>query len=352
MKIEEIIKLTWLPVLVASLCCLSPLILVLFGLSTAAFAGSLADTFYGSYKWYFRIAGLVLLLASLIVYFHRAKGICTIDEAKKRRNEIINTVVLVLIASVIGYVVFLYGVVEYAGILAGIWGTPHIEQSQAISGSDQTENAKEISFRASDGYELKATLWTSRVASAPAIILVHQYGSNRHDFDTFVPSLLREGYIVLAYDIRGFGESQNGAVNINDFPKDVEGAITFLKSEKSLPSRIAIIGASVGANVAFVTSGSISDISAAVSLSPSNTGARGVLMGRDISGFNPHAILIASDEREKSDADFIFNLSHDPKVEKTYPGFGHGVRLLGSPDARRDIIVFLKTQPANGTGPP
>lgn len=122
-KCKEIIKLTWLPVLVASLCCLSPLILVLLGLSTAAFAGSLADTLYGSYKWYFRTAGLVLLLASLIIYFRRTKGICTIDEAKKRRNEIINTVVIVFIASVIGYAVFLYGVVEYAGILAGVWGS-------------------------------------------------------------------------------------------------------------------------------------------------------------------------------------------------------------------------------------
>ena len=124
MNIKEIVKLTWLPVLVASLCCLSPLILVLFGLSTAAFAGSLADTFYGSYKWYFRLAGLVLLLVSLIIYFRRTKGICTIDEAKKRRNEIINTVVVVFIVSIIGYVVFLYGVVEYAGILAGVWGAP------------------------------------------------------------------------------------------------------------------------------------------------------------------------------------------------------------------------------------
>ena len=123
MKAKEIIKLTWLPVLIASLCCLSPLILVLLGLSTAAFAGSLADTLYGSYKWYFRIAGLILLGVALFMYFRRAKGICTIDEAKKRRNEIINTVTLVFIVAMIGYVVFLYGVVEYAGIFAGIWGS-------------------------------------------------------------------------------------------------------------------------------------------------------------------------------------------------------------------------------------
>lgn len=342
MKVKEIAKLTSAPIIVASLCCLSPLILVLFGLSTAAFAGSLADTLYGTYKWYFRFAGLVLLAASLVLYFRRTKGICTIDEVKRRRNEIINTVALVVAVSAIGYVVFLYGVVEYAGVLAGVWGAPRSERSQSVNGLTQTVSAREISFRASDGYRLKGVLWKSEAPFSPAVVLVHQYGSNRHDFDAFVPVLLKGGYTVLAYDIRGFGESQSGPANINDFPKDVAGAVKFLESLQPAPSEIGVIGASVGANVAFVASGSIHGISAAVSLSPSDTGVRGVLMGNDIAGFNPHAIFIASDEREKPDADSIFALSREPKEEKTYPGYGHGVALLQSPQARADVITFLQ----------
>ncbi len=122
MKLREIIKVTWLPVVFASLCCLSPVILVLLGLSTASFAASLADTLYGTYKWSFRALGLILLLASLGWYFWKAKGICTLDAAKRRRNEILNTLLVVLISGVVGYVVFLYVVVEYAGIWLGIWG--------------------------------------------------------------------------------------------------------------------------------------------------------------------------------------------------------------------------------------
>lgn len=48
--VKETFKIISVPVVIASLCCLSPVILVLFGLSTAAFAGSLANTLYGSYK--------------------------------------------------------------------------------------------------------------------------------------------------------------------------------------------------------------------------------------------------------------------------------------------------------------
>ena len=95
--------------------------LVAFGLSTATFAASLADTFYGEHRWAFRIVGLILLVWSLVLYFRRQKGICTLDEAKKRRQEILNTTLLALIAAVLGYIIFLYVVVHYVGLPFGIW---------------------------------------------------------------------------------------------------------------------------------------------------------------------------------------------------------------------------------------
>lgn len=57
----------------------------------------------------------------LVMYFRREKGICTIDQAKKKRREIINTTLLVLIVGVLGYVIWLYGVVEIIGVWLGLW---------------------------------------------------------------------------------------------------------------------------------------------------------------------------------------------------------------------------------------
>ena len=119
-RVKEIAKIVSLPVLIASLCCLSPLILVLLGISTATFAASLSDTLYGTYKWAFRGVGL-LLLAIALWYHFRKKGICTLDVAKRRRNEIINTTLIVLGVAVVGYIVWLYGVVEIVGIWLNIW---------------------------------------------------------------------------------------------------------------------------------------------------------------------------------------------------------------------------------------
>lgn len=121
MKIKELLKVTGLPVVVASLCCLSPLILLTFGFATVSFAGSLSDVLYGQYKWIFRIGGLLLLLISIFMYFRRQKGICTLDEAKKHRQEIINKSLLFLIVGILGYIFFLYVVVHYLGVFSGVW---------------------------------------------------------------------------------------------------------------------------------------------------------------------------------------------------------------------------------------
>jgi hypothetical protein len=120
-KIYELFKISSIPVVLASMCCLSPVILVLLGVSTVSFASSLADTFYGDYKWIFRAVGFMALLLSLTYYLRRTKGICTIDDVVRRRNEIINYVALTVVCGVVGYVFFLYVVVHYIGVWLTLW---------------------------------------------------------------------------------------------------------------------------------------------------------------------------------------------------------------------------------------
>lgn len=106
---------------VAGLCCFSPVVLVLLGLSTASFASSLAGTLYGSYKWVFRGIGLLILLLALFWYFYKKEKVCTIDELKKKRRKILNLVLITLILGILAYIVWLYVVVEIIGVLLGIW---------------------------------------------------------------------------------------------------------------------------------------------------------------------------------------------------------------------------------------
>lgn len=119
-KIKEALKISSVPAIIASLCCLSPVILVLTGLATTTFAASLSDVFYGTYKWVFRGVGLITLIIAYVFYIRR-QGVCTFDEALRRRNELINKFMLTLIIGILFYIIFLYGFVEYLGIWLGIW---------------------------------------------------------------------------------------------------------------------------------------------------------------------------------------------------------------------------------------
>ena len=107
---------------IGGLCCFTPVILVLFGLSTVAFAASLADTLYGTYKWAFRGVALVLLLASLGWYFYKKENVCSLDAVKRKRTKIINFTLLTISIGIIAYIIWLYVIVELIGIGLGIWG--------------------------------------------------------------------------------------------------------------------------------------------------------------------------------------------------------------------------------------
>src|SRR3989344_7139570 len=104
----------------AGLCCFTPAVLVLLGLSSVSFASSLSDTLYGTYKWAFRGAAFLFLLAALAWYFYKKEKICTLDAAKRNSTRIINMVLLAILIAVVLYILWLYVAVHYLGVWLGI----------------------------------------------------------------------------------------------------------------------------------------------------------------------------------------------------------------------------------------
>ena len=64
-------------------CCVSPVVLVLLGIATAAEAVTLGDTLYYEYGWFFRTAGLIVA-AIAVVLFLRGRNQCSISAARTR----------------------------------------------------------------------------------------------------------------------------------------------------------------------------------------------------------------------------------------------------------------------------
>jgi NADH:ubiquinone oxidoreductase subunit 6 (subunit J) len=120
--------------IIGGLCCLTPIVLVLLGLATVAAAADLGNVLYGDYRWVFRLAALIFLGAGLVVYF-RAKGICTLDQAKRQRNRIINASLLILTAATGIYLFWTYVVLHHWGIAAGLPWAEYSDEYWAIPGT-------------------------------------------------------------------------------------------------------------------------------------------------------------------------------------------------------------------------
>ena len=120
MRAKELLRLTGVPIFIASLCCLAPIVVVLSGLGSVALAASLTNLLDGQYRWAFSLAGVAILSISFIFHF-RSKGICTVAQAKKRKNEVVNTILIVSFTAIIGYIIFFYGILTITGQIIGIW---------------------------------------------------------------------------------------------------------------------------------------------------------------------------------------------------------------------------------------
>lgn len=106
---------------IGGLCCFAPVVVVLAGIGSVAYAASLTDLLYYEYAWAFRLAGLAFLLGAAAVYLYTNEDVCSVDAAVRKRRKIVNLLGVALVAGTVAYVVWLYVIVEIIGLLLGIW---------------------------------------------------------------------------------------------------------------------------------------------------------------------------------------------------------------------------------------
>jgi pimeloyl-ACP methyl ester carboxylesterase len=119
---------------------------------------------------------------------------------------------------------------------------------------------EEIVLETEDGWQIHGTLHLpAALEKAPAVLLIHQGGSDRGEWAPYIPPLVARGYAVLAYDVRGHGAS--GKVedlralfdDPGQAPRDLDAAIAFLRDHPAVDElRIGVVGSSIGANLAVV----------------------------------------------------------------------------------------------------
>ncbi len=210
----------------------------------------------------------------------------------------------------------------------------------------------EVSFLTNDKSTISATIYTPTNVLPPykSLILIHQFDSDRSDWSNFIPVLLNNGYRVLVYDNRGMGESISAVPKepsdkyLDSMMGDLSAAVEYIRETEGIDKEhIGVLGASIGANIAYVYAGSDQNsVSATVAISPSTT--KGPLQGNNIQNFHPSNIFFVTDQSDSLSSQTFFSKSSNPKSIKIYSeSKAHGVELLKNTQAVGDILAWLKT---------
>jgi len=184
-----------------------------------------------------------------------------------------------------------------------------------------------------DGAALAADFYPAADA-APVILLLHMLNSERAAWDPLIPDLRAAGYALLNMDMRGHGQS-GGARDWDAAIADLtDGWIGWLGGAGHLSEGgLAIIGGSIGANVALVSCAQVEICRGAIALSP----------GLDYRGVKPESALVdgladraallvaAQDDRASSTAiRQMFLKAKGDVTARIYRGRAHGTRLFDS----------------------
>jgi len=205
-----------------------------------------------------------------------------------------------------------------------------------------------VTFTTEDGVLIVGDYIES--GSKNAVLLLHMLPSDRRSWFPIEEDLWRLGYQVLAIDLRGHGESTRQGTKTLDYKKfsdeqhqqsikDVEAAINFLK-EKSAKN-FAVIGASIGANLALTYGIGDSSVKTAILLSP-GLDYRGVGTEKPAANFDNPLLIVASDDDDYSleSSRRLAEIASNAEL-KTLRNVGHGTQMFSSAELKPLILDWL-----------
>ena len=195
---------------------------------------------------------------------------------------------------------------------------------------------EDVTFTTGDGLDLVGRLYGE---GTTAIVCSHQRQSSKADFATAGPLLAAEGFMVLAYDNRGDGESEPGVPV--DRVLDLLSAIELVRARGA--EKVVLLGASRGGTLS-LDAANQTDVDAIVTLSspPPDDGPTAVAAVTA-----PSLYVNSENDRFADSTQEMFEAANQPKEIEIYPGGNHGVALFDSEPGLIDrIVAFICAQTA------
>lgn len=212
---------------------------------------------------------------------------------------------------------------------------PVEEEPAEAEPSEVVEAAAEprpVQFETPDGEVLAGAVFGE---SQVGIVLAHMRGADKTTWYPFARNAAQAGYMALAFDFRGYGDSTGQ--RDTDLDVDVIAAVGLLRAEGA--TRIVVMGASMGATAA-VNVASRLNLAAAVSIS-----APGEFIGLQATGVagdveEPLLIIAAENDHPYVDAAIEIDALAPITQLQILAGNAHGTNLFVQYDAELTKLLL------------
>ena len=220
-----------------------------------------------------------------------------------------------------------------------------LTSSTAESARGESLSPSNVTVTGAQGLELQGTHMPAANAEAPAVLLLHMYGSDRRSWQSYAEDLAAAGIASLAIDLRGHGDT-GGEEDWELAQQDVAAAFDWLQANPGVdPSRVGILGASIGANLALVQASSYPvNVAAAALLSPGLDYFRVEIEGlaKEAQGV---PLFLAASENDGYSAETVRILAEEAPGNNTlsvFDGASHGTDMFAShPELADTLTQFL-----------
>jgi alpha-beta hydrolase superfamily lysophospholipase len=178
----------------------------------------------------------------------------------------------------------------------------------------------------------------------PGVLLLHMLGSDRTAWEAMTVDLNAAGYAVLALDMRGHGET-GGDLDWDLAQDDLRRAWSFLTGLPEVDeNRTAVVGASIGANMALITGAAEPAIRTVVLVSP-GLDYSGVVTEAAMVAYGARPVLLVASEGDTyaaSSSQTLIDRAAGLAELKLYTGGTHGTSMFAvNPELAVLILDWL-----------
>lgn len=206
-----------------------------------------------------------------------------------------------------------------------------------------------LNITAPDGVPLAASFYPPVVISqvagqkAPGVLLLHMFGGSRTDWAAFARDLQERGTAALALDLRGQGQSP-GPEDWTKAPADVRAAWDVLIARPEVDGqRSAIIGASIGANLALIVGANNPGVVTVIALS-AGADYKGLQPSGVMSNFGARPVLLVASQDDSYSYTSSQQLAALALAGETYffTHAGHGTAMFSDPALEPLLLDWLQ----------